>query len=37
MELEDRFDVSIPLDQVAEVQTIAELSRAIEVLTRAES
>ncbi len=37
MELEDRFDVSIPLDQVAEVQTIAELSRAIEALTRAES
>jgi acyl carrier protein len=36
MELEDRFDISIPLDQVAEVQTIAELSRAIEALTRAE-
>jgi len=35
-ELEDRFDISIPLDQVAEVQTIAELSRAIEALTRAE-
>jgi acyl carrier protein len=37
MELEDRFDISIPLDQVAEVQTIAELSRAIETLTRAAS
>ncbi len=35
MDLEDRFDVSIPLDRVAEVQTIAELSRAIESLTRA--
>ena len=34
MELEDRFDISIPLDRVAEVQTIAELSRAIEALTR---
>ena len=35
MDLEDRFDISIPLDRVAEVQTIAELSRAIEALTRA--
>jgi len=35
MDIEDRFDVSIPLDRVAEVQTIAELSRAIEALTRA--
>ena len=35
MDLEDRFDISIPLDQVAEVQTIADLSRAIEALTRA--
>ena len=35
MDLEDRFDISIPLDQVAEVQTIAELSRAIEALKRA--
>ena len=34
MDLEDRFDISIPLDRVAEVQTIAELSRAIEALTR---
>jgi acyl carrier protein len=34
MELEDRFDISIPLDRVAEVQTVAELSRAIEALTR---
>jgi acyl carrier protein len=35
MDLEDRFDISIPLDRVAEVQTIAELSRAIEALKRA--
>jgi len=30
----DRFDISIPLDRVAEVQTIAELSRAVEALKR---
>ena len=35
MDVEDRFDISIPLDRVAEVQTIAELSRAIETLKRA--
>ncbi len=35
MDLEDRFDVSIPLDRVAEVETIAELSAAIEGLMRA--
>jgi acyl carrier protein len=35
MDLEDRFDISIPLDRVAEVQTIADLSRAIEALKRA--
>jgi acyl carrier protein len=35
MDVEDRFDISIPLDRVAEVQTIAELSRAIEALKRA--
>ena len=34
MEIEDRFDISIPLDRIAEVQTIGELSRAIEVLSR---
>ena len=34
MDVEDRFDISIPLDRVAEVQTIAELSRAIETLKR---
>ena len=35
MDVEDKFDISIPLDRVAEVQTIAELSRAIEALRRA--
>jgi acyl carrier protein len=35
MDVEDRFDISIPLDRVAEVQTIAELSRAIEAQIRA--
>ena len=34
MDVEDRFDISIPLDRVAEVQTIAELSSAIEALRR---
>jgi acyl carrier protein len=34
MDLEDRFDISIPLDRVAEVQTIAELSCAVEALKR---
>jgi acyl carrier protein len=34
MDVEDRFDISIPLDRVAEVQTIAELSQAIEALKR---
>lgn len=35
MDLEDRFDISIPLDRVAEVQTVAELSHAIESLKTA--
>lgn len=32
MDLEERFDVSIPLDRIAEVQTIGELSHAIQTL-----
>ena len=32
MDLEDRFDISIPLDRIAQVQTVAELSRAIVTL-----
>ncbi len=35
MDLEDRFDISIPLDRIAEVETVAELSRVIESLMRA--
>lgn len=35
MDLEDRFDISIPLDRVAEVETVAELSRAVAALMRA--
>lgn len=35
MDLEDRFDISIPLDRVAEVKTISELSAAVEALMRA--
>ena len=34
-DVEDRFDLSIPLERVAEVQTIGELSLAIETLKRA--
>ncbi len=32
MDLEERFDISIPLDRIAEVQTVAELSRTIVTL-----
>jgi acyl carrier protein len=35
MDIEDRFDISIPLDRIAEVQTLGELTRAIEALQRA--
>ncbi len=35
MDLEDHFDISIPLDRIAEVQTVAELSSAVEGLLRA--
>ncbi|HTV95979.1 MAG TPA: acyl carrier protein [Steroidobacteraceae bacterium] len=31
-DVEDRFDLSIPLERVAEVQTIGELSAAIQTL-----
>ena len=37
MDIEDRFEISIPLDRVAEVQTIADLGRTVEKLTRASS
>ena len=35
MDLEDRFDISIPLDRIAEVETVGDLSHAIETLMRA--
>lgn len=35
MDVEDHFDISIPLERVAEVQTIAELSQAIDSLKQA--
>ena len=35
MDLEDRFDISIPLERVAEVQTVGELARAIATLVSA--
>jgi acyl carrier protein len=30
MELEDKFDLSIPLDRMAEVQTVGDLARIID-------
>ena len=33
-DVEDRFDLSIPLERMAEVQTIGELSVAIQTLKR---
>ena len=34
MELEDEFDITIPLDQIAEVRTVGDLAYTVEVLTR---
>lgn len=34
MELEDEFDLTIPLDQIAEVRTVADLAAAVEALSR---
>jgi acyl carrier protein len=33
MELEDEFDISIPLDQIAEVRTVADLAAAVRSLS----
>jgi acyl carrier protein len=33
MELEDEFDITIPLDRIAEVRTVGDLAEAVEVLT----
>jgi acyl carrier protein len=34
MELEDEFDITIPLDQIAEVRTVGDLAIAVEKLSR---
>jgi acyl carrier protein len=34
MEIEDEFDITIPLDQVAEVRTVGDLAHAVEVILR---
>ncbi len=34
MELEERFDILIPLDQIADVETIHDLTKAIEALVK---
>jgi len=37
MELEDEFDISIPLDRIAEVRTVADLAGAVEALAKGET
>lgn len=37
LELEDRFDVTIPLDRVADVRTIADLAAAVSSLKAEEA
>ena len=32
MELEDEFDISIPLDQIAEVRTVGDLAEAVRAI-----
>jgi len=34
MDIEDHFDISIPLDRVAEVETVEDLTRAVEALLK---
>lgn len=34
MELEERFDILIPLDQIADVETIRDLCQAVDALVR---
>ena len=35
MELEDEFDISVPLDQIAEVRTVGDLADVVHKLTSA--
>ncbi len=37
MDIEDHFDISIPLDRVAEVETVEDLSRAVDELLKEKS
>lgn len=37
MGLEDRFDISIPMDQIADVETIGDIGRVIESLQSEQS
>ncbi len=34
MELEDDFDITIPLDRIAEVRTVGDLANAVQALSR---
>jgi acyl carrier protein len=34
MDIEDHFDISIPLDRIAEVETVADLSNAVEAILK---
>ena len=34
MDLEDHFDISIPLDRIAEVETVEDLTSAVEALLK---
>jgi len=34
LELEDEFDINIPLDRIAEVKTVADLAKAVKDLGR---
>jgi acyl carrier protein len=34
MDIEDHFDISIPLDRIAEVETVADLAKAVEALLK---
>ena len=37
MDIEDHFDISIPLDRIAEVETVEDLTRAVEKLLEVKS
>lgn len=34
MDIEDHFDISIPLDRIAEVETVEDLTRAVDALLK---